>query len=98
MIQHLHLGGGGSPHGITNSANRGKWVINVVTSDTTTHYTRLYIKKNCVSQQEPQRFVVTEVLMALLAGMGRTGDRRDAKGQRIEALSTGLINVDLKQQ
>jgi len=36
--------------------------------------------------------------MALLGRMGRTGDRREAKGQRIEALSTGLINVDLKRQ
>lgn len=52
--------GGCSPHGLPKSANRGKWVLNVVTSDTTTNYTSLYIKKNCVSQQEPQRRVVTE--------------------------------------
>jgi len=36
--------------------------------------------------------------MALLGGMGRTGERRKARGQRIEASCTGLINVDLKQR
>jgi hypothetical protein len=41
--------------------------------------------------------VVTEVLMALLGRMGRTGDRREVKGQRIEVLCTGLISVGLKR-
>jgi hypothetical protein len=37
--------GGGGPHGIMTSGNHGKRVLNVVTSDTATHYTSLYIKK-----------------------------------------------------
>jgi hypothetical protein len=35
--------------------------------------------------------------MAFLRRMGRTGDRREAKGQRIEALCMVSINVDLKR-
>jgi hypothetical protein len=59
VTRHLHLRGG-SPHGMTKCVNCGKWVLNVVTSDTTTHYSGLYIYKNCITQQEAQRSVVTE--------------------------------------
>jgi hypothetical protein len=63
----------------------------VVTSDTTTHNTSLYIKKNCISQQEPQGSVATESSDGIIR-MGRTGERREAKGQRTEALCMGLID------
>lgn len=54
------------------------------------------LKKTAYHSKNHRDLWLKKVLMALLGRMGRTGERREAKRQRIEALCMGLINVDLK--
>jgi hypothetical protein len=100
VTQHLHEGD--SPHDMTESVNCWKWVLCMVMSNTTTHYSGLYIIKLRITERTAQICGYTRFWWQYYGGWaelvpGRRPTDRDSILKHCFPVFIGFDNCEFKK-